>query len=400
MASAGLLLVFFLLVLFFVTPSTAPRTLPSPSTSNTSTHLDPEPATDHISFALGVALGRFTGSGIVDPATDDLANTLPHGTLFLDGTLDPDSTTDALGHPSCEPLHAAWATHASAIDTKRKHLRDYLRLDFFAVHKSMYENQPIHWPLSSPKKTFVAWVNIHRWHANTLRALLAEHLKPALARLQGRIEDLQAALAGTDTDTARKADKDLPKVKKHEEELQAFIEAVAQCAEHGPPPPDAKTPPRETDTPYDPDLDDGVMVNSSALWPILEAQWKDPKKWWKELANAKGRKDYDWSHLAAKYFPTRVDQKCKEDPSLGVAHGCFWKYHPERAYAWELRLQDEIEPGFTIEEDRSDEARAAFEREHPETVQELRDKEAKRRERKEAKAEKNSDGELFEETEA
>ena len=357
--------------------------------------LDPEPPTDHISFALGLALGRFDGAAIVDPTTDDLSAALPHGTLFLDGTLDPDSTTDALGLPACAPLHAAWATHASAIDTKRKHLRDYLRLDFFSVHKSMYENRPIHWPLSSPKKTFVAWVNIHRWHANTLRALLGEHLKPALARLQGRIEDLQAALASGDTNTARKADKDLPKVKKHEEELQAFIDAVAQCAEHGPPPPDAKTPPRETDAPYDPDLDDGVMVNSSALYPILEAQWKDPKKWWKELANAKGRKDYDWSHLAAKYFPARVDAKCKEDPSLGVAHGCFWKYHPERAYAWELRLQDEIEPGFTIDEDGSDEARAAFEEQHPDTVQELRDKEAKRRERKKAKAEKKGDGALF-----
>ena len=52
------------------------------------------------------------------------------------------------------------------------------------------------------------------------------------------------------------------------------------------------------------DLDDGVMVNSAALWPLLEPQWKDPKKWWKELANAQGKKDYDWSHLAARYFPT------------------------------------------------------------------------------------------------
>ncbi len=359
-------------------------------------HLDPEPPTDHVSFALGLALGRFNGSGIVDPTTDDLSSALPHGTLFLDGTLDPESPLDSLGHPACAPLHAAWSTHGPAIDTKRKHLRDYLRLDFFSVHKSMYENRPIHWPLSSPKKTFVAWVNIHRWDAGTLRNLLGLHLKPALKDLQGRIDDLQTALAGDDPQAARQADKDLPKVKKHEEELQAFIEAVAQCAEHGPPPPDAKTPPRETDAPYDPDLDDGVMVNSSALYPLLDPQWKDPKKWWKELTNAKGRKDYDWSHLAAKYFPTRVDQKCKEDPSLGVAHGCFWKYHPERAYAWELRLQDEIEPGFTIDEDGSDEARAAFEQEHPDKVQELRNKEAKRRERKQAKAEKNSDGKLFE----
>jgi hypothetical protein len=92
------------------------------------------------------------------------------------------------------------------------------------------------------------------------------------------------------------------------------------------------------------------MINAAALWPVLEPQWKDPKKWWQELATAKGRKDYDWSHLAMGYWPERVDAKCQKDPSLGVAHGCFWRYHPERAWAWELRLQDEIDPGFRIEE--------------------------------------------------
>ena len=51
-----------------------------------------------------------------------------------------------------------------------------------------------------------------------------------------------------------------------------------------------------------------------------------------------------------RYWPTRVDRKCQQDPSLGVAHGCFWRYHPERAWTWELRLQDEIGPDFQIEE--------------------------------------------------
>ena len=43
-------------------------------------------------------------------------------------------------------------------------------------------------------------------------------------------------------------------------------------------------------------------------------------------------------------------RSARQDPSLGVAHGCFWKYHPARAWAWELRLQDEIGPDFRIEE--------------------------------------------------
>ena len=92
------------------------------------------------------------------------------------------------------------------------------------------------------------------------------------------------------------------------------------------------------------------MINSAALWKLLEPQWKDPKKWWKELATASGKKDYDWARLAMRYWPTRVDDKCRKDPSLGVAHGCFWRYHPARAWAWELRLQDEIGPDFRIEE--------------------------------------------------
>jgi hypothetical protein len=37
-------------------------------------------------------------------------------------------------------------------------------------------------------------------------------------------------------------------------------------------------------------------------------------------ANAAGKKDYDWSHLAARYFPERVRAKCVTDPSLAVAH--------------------------------------------------------------------------------
>ncbi len=147
------------------------------------------------------------------------------------------------------------------------------------------------------------------------------------------------------------------------------------------------------------DLDDGVMVNSAALWPLLEPMWKDPKKWWKELANAQGRKDYDWSHLAARYFPSRVDEKCRKDPSLAVAHGCFWKYHPEKAYQWELRLKDEIGPDFKLEEKDSDALRAAFLEAHPERAREIEaaevarlERKAKKRDQAELELEDASDG--------
>ena len=87
-----------------------------------------------------------------------------------------------------------------------------------------------------------------------------------------------------------------------------------------------------------------------------------------------------------RYFPSRVEAKCKVDPSLAVAHGCFWKYHPGKAYQWELRLQDEIRPGFMIDEVGSDATRAAFEAEHADEVEALVTKEQQRRLRKQAKA--------------
>jgi hypothetical protein len=101
-----------------------------------------------------------------------------------------------------------------------------------------------------------------------------------------------------------------------------------------------------------------------------------------ELSTAAGRKDYDWSHLAARYWPARVDEKCKADASLGVAHGCFWRYHPARAWAWELRLQDEIGPDFHIDEADSDTHRAAYLRDNPAEALDAVEKEVLRRRRK------------------
>ena len=324
--------------------------------------LDPEPPTDHLSFALGVALGRFAPvdeqgqpttsnpAGILDPASADLSHALPAGILFLDGSLGESDQRDGLGHPAATPLHQAWSRHGASISSNRT-LRDWLRLDFFKdVHKGMYENRPIHWPLSSSGKTFVAWVNIHRMDDRTLKVLQADHFIPARSRIDGELDDLRQVRESEDRKAAREADSRIGKLSRWCEELQEFISAVEHCADHGAPPTDGRCPAREQDAGYAPDLDDGVMINSAALWPLLEPQWKDPKKWWKELASAQGKKDYDWAHLAMRYWPTRVDKKCQNDPSLAVAHGCFWRYHPERAWAWELRLQQEIGPDFRIEE--------------------------------------------------
>ncbi len=351
---------------------------------------DPAGPEQLVSFAVGVALGRFgpEGEGILDESGAEHAATisgaLPNGILFLsDGT-----ERDSLGEPACGLLREMWAEYGSAVSAKED-LRTYLRRSYFAYHKGVYENRPIYLPLASAKRSFVAWISIHRWRPDTLQNLLAEHLMPERRRLDGELEDLRKARAEGVRDSS--TEKRFEQVKKGLEELQGFIDGVIQCAEHGPPPSGPKCPPREVDAAFAMDLDDGVMVNSAALWPLLESQWKGaagPKKWWQELAAPKGKKDYDWSHLAARYFPSRVAAKTKQDPSLAVAHGCFWQCHPAKAYQWELRLQDEIGPDFTIDEPGSDQARTRFLASHAGLAREIAGKEEKRREAKRRKAEK------------
>lgn len=348
---------------------------------------DPPAPESFVSFGVGIALGRFgaKGEGILDEAPK---SALPAGILFVS----PEAR-DSLEHSACSLLHDAWKEHGAAVG-KGDDLRTWLRKSFFDYHKKLYENRPIYFPLSSAKKSYVAFVSIHRWRDDTLNALLADHLVPEKRRLEGELEDLRKARA--QASGRGKAEKRFAEVQKLLEELSDFVDKVTQLAECGPPPPDDKTPKREVDARFVMDLDDGVMVNSSALWPLLESQWKDPKKWWKELATAQGRKDYDWAHLSARYFPKRVREKCVTDPSLAVAHKCFWELHPAKAYAWELRLQDEIKPDFTIDELGSDEARARFLNDHALQAAELRAAEQKRRDRKAAKAEDEGDGPLYE----
>jgi len=379
---------------------------------------DQPPAVNWVSYAIGVAIGRFPltpqpplPNGEGEPNPDSLVSLLPgekkglgdegilpHGILYLSTySGDRSDSRDSLNHAAAQPIKAAWDDYGSQI-AKNKSLRDWLRLSFFKeVHVSMYEQRPIYFPLSSKNKNFVAYISIHRWADNSLQTLLADYLMPELRDLEGEQADLLDAQSKGDKKQQAQAEERRGKVQELYTELKAFVELVQQCAEQGTPAANPKDTRRQANAPFRLDLDDGVMVNSAALWCLLEPQWTKPKAWWSELCNAQGKKDYDWSHLAARYFGDRVDEKCQKDPSLAVAHGVFWQYHPTKAYEWELRLQDEIAPDFTIDEENSDAIRSQFEAESPRLVAELREKEEKRRERKR----KNQDngnllGSLFE----
>lgn len=231
-----------------------------------------------LSHAIGLAFGRFDAHGLRDQ--------------YADGGV-PFFVADArgLGQPALAPLRAIWAELTLPFDG-HSDLASWLQQSFFADHRRRYEGRPIYLPLSSRRRAVVVWVALHRFYDGLLDDLCARELVPRLAEL----------------DAAARA------------ELEAMIANARSLAAVGPPAAD-DGPPREVDAALALDLEDGVLLNAAALWPLLEPQWKDPRRLWRDLAAAEGKRDYDWSALAARYFPERVRAKCTRSASLAAAHG-------------------------------------------------------------------------------
>ena len=70
---------------------------------------------------------------------------------------------------------------------------------------------------------------------------------------------------------------------------------------------------------WNPNLNDGVIINHAILWRITpHTPWqKKCKECWDKLVKG----DYDWAHLAFHLWPERVIRKCQTDRSLAIAHG-------------------------------------------------------------------------------
>ena len=141
------------------------------------------------------------------------------------------------------------------------------------------------------------------------------------------------------------------KVQKWREELVAFIATVEQCAEQGPPPTNAACPLREANARYVlGDLDDGVMINKPPPGRYASPVEGTQENGGRNSPRRKARRITTGRTSRCATGRRGSTRSAKTILLLGVAHGCFWKYHPARAWTWELRFQDEIGPEFRIEE--------------------------------------------------
>ena len=189
-------------------------------------------------------------------------------------------------------------------------LRRTLARDFFPAHVRMYSKSrrkaPIYWQLATPSASYAVWLYIHAFGKDTLFRVQNDYVAPKLAHERRQLEGLRADAGPSPTSAKSRA---IEAQTAFVEELSAMFDEVRRAAPL-----------------WDPDLDDGVIINFAPLWrltPQNRAWQKELRAAWAALVAG----DYDWAHLSMRLWPERVVPKCAKDRSLAIAHDLedvFW----------------------------------------------------------------------------
>jgi hypothetical protein len=258
----------------------------------------------------------------------------PISYLFMDRTLSHRQIRELLAsQANFKPLIDLWENQI------KQHFPNYTFFDFmveifFDFHFKKYEEVPIFWPLSSKNKQFILWV-----HYLSLPKFLDEFSQLHQLTLEEKVKQ-----------TARKIQQRIDRAqldKRHllidlKQELIDWWKILIHCFQFGCHPTELHL--LEVKQAYTIDLSDGVLVNSSALWPLLQPFWKRPQEIWQKVQTL------PWSKLAHRLWPSLVEKACQNDPSVSASHQRLWFDHPMLAWIWELRMQGDFDQRFMIRE--------------------------------------------------
>jgi hypothetical protein len=213
---------------------------------------------------------------------------------------DPDHSDDIVRRVR-EVLELIWKDRADAIEKEAceilsvKELRDYFRKPgkggFWDDHVSRYSKSrrkaPIYWLLQSSKKNYALWVYYHRLDKDILFKALLNYVEPKIRLEESRLDTLRAqkSALGDAAKGAKKIAKDIERQEALLGEVKDFEEKLRRTAnlDFG----------KNLDSSviYDPDLNDGVVLNIAPLWELVP--WKEAKGYWQELLAG----EYEWSSM-------------------------------------------------------------------------------------------------------
>ncbi len=270
------------------------------------------------SWLVGVVFGRFdprlaTGERAIPPEPEPF-DALPARSpgMYPEGEEPadrPDILVDDEGHADDLTARAVAVAERVKVDGP-ENLRAWLAKEYFPLHIKMYSKSrrkaPVYWQLATPSASYSVWMYLHTFNRDTLFRAQNEYAAPKLAHEERRLESLSSELREGATAAQRKQ---LAAQEALVEELRAFLEEVRRIAPL-----------------WNPNLDDGVIINFAPLWRLVpqnKAWQKELKTTWDALCDGQ----YDWAHLAMHIWPERVVPKCAKDRSLAIAHGLedvFW----------------------------------------------------------------------------
>ena len=344
---------------------------------DTTTELRPAPmVTSLLSWSLGVALGRFdvrlAAGDHPKPSEPEPFDPLP---ICAPGLLAGDDGLPVQGPPLGYPLmfpsdgilvddlgHARDVVAAvrvvfdivfddgaarwdEATELLGAHdLRGWFAHDFFEQHIKRYSmsrrKAPIYWQLATPSGSYSVWVYIHRATGDTLFRVLNDFVGPKLDHEKATLDRLVQE-SGTAPSATQRGEIDAQET--FVSEIRALHTEVARVAPL-----------------WQPNLDDGVILNFAPLWrlvPHIRSWQTECKKAWDQLVKG----DYDWSHLAMHLWPERVVAKCIDDRSLSIAHGLddvFWR--EDESGKWEKLSVDDTTLEALVSERTSSTVKAAL----------------------------------------
>jgi hypothetical protein len=274
-----------------------------------------------ISYSFGLAIGRFQpgienalGRGDFSPKVSEQLRALADsdGMMVLDA-----------GHPHdlAAKVHQALNLMLGDEDARQcihgatgregdleEELRRYFAGDFFKEHLQKYRKRPVYWLLQSPRKTYGVYLFHERITKDTLYRIRSDqYVGSKLKLLNTRLEGLQIKAEGLSGRELRTLQKSIEETESARDDLQDFTSKIENLIALG----------------YEPNIDDGVLINMAPLWQLIPSWSTEPKKCWDKLVAG----DYDWSHMAMHLWPQRVIPKCTENASYAIAHGLdtiFW----------------------------------------------------------------------------
>jgi len=184
-------------------------------------------------------------------------------------------------------------------------LRKFLSRDFFTRwHFRWYRKRPVYWPLQSARRSYGFVIFHERVNKATLYVLQRDYLDHKQNGLRFQIGDLRGQAEALSGAARKRVERQIDKATQLLDELAEFAATMERVVRAG----------------YEPGpdwIDDGVILRLAPLWELMLLWWREPKKYWERL----GRGDYDWSHIAMRYWPERVREACQTNKSFAIAHG-------------------------------------------------------------------------------